>query len=49
MNQQQVLEFIQYFQRITEYVLTEMPARAQHLYQLGQDRQIKRYIPQLSQ
>lgn len=48
MNQQQVLEFIQYFQRITEYALTEMPARAQHLYQLGQDRQIKRYIPQPS-
>jgi D-glycerate 3-kinase len=48
MNQQQVLEFIQYFQRITEYVLTEMPARAQHLYQLGQDRQVKSYIPQRS-
>jgi len=49
MNQQQVLEFIQYFQRITEYVLTEMPARAQHLYQLGQDRQIRGYVPQPSQ
>jgi len=44
-----VLKFIQYFQRITEYVLTEMPARAQHLYQLGQDRQIRGYIPQPSQ
>jgi D-glycerate 3-kinase len=49
MNQQQVREFIEYFQRITEYALTEMPARAQHLYQLGQDRQIRRYITQPSQ
>ena len=48
MNQRQILDFIQYFQRITEYALTEMPTRADHLYQLGQDRQIKCYIPPLS-
>lgn len=40
MSAQQIREFIQYFQRITEHSLREMPARAQHLYQLDRQRNI---------
>ena len=40
MSAQQIMRFIQHFQRITEHSLREMPARAQHLYQLDQRRNI---------
>lgn len=43
MTKQQVLKFIQYFQRITEQSLGEMPKRSQHVFQLELDRQISRY------
>ena len=43
MTKQQVLKFIQYFQRITEQSLGEMPMRSQHVFQLELDRQISRY------
>jgi len=43
MTEQQVLRFIQYFQRITEQSLREMPSRSQHVFQLELDRQISSY------
>jgi D-glycerate 3-kinase len=46
MSAQQILRFIQYFQRITEHSLQEMPRRAHHLYQLDQQRNIINYKPQ---
>ena len=46
MSAQQILRFIQYFQRITEHSLQEMPRRAQHLYQLDQQRNIINYKSQ---
>ena len=46
MSEQQILRFIQYFQRITEHSLQEMPRRAQHLYQLDQQRNIINYKSQ---
>lgn len=46
MSPQQILRFIQYFQRITEHSLQEMPTRSQHLYQLDQQRNIISYRAQ---
>lgn len=46
MSEQQILRFIQYFQRITGHSLQEMPRRAQHLYQLDQQRNIINYKSQ---
>ena len=46
MSAQQIRRFIQYFQRITEHSLQEMPGRAQHLYQLDQQRNIINYKSQ---
>jgi D-glycerate 3-kinase len=43
MTEPQVLRFIQYFQRITEHSLREMPGRSQHVFQLELDRQISSY------
>ncbi|MGB1868436.1 MAG: hypothetical protein ACPHLL_04045 [Porticoccaceae bacterium] len=43
MTEQQVLRFIQYFQRITEQSLRELPKHSQHVFQLEQDRQISNY------
>jgi D-glycerate 3-kinase len=43
MTEQQVLRFIQYFQRITEQSLEQLPAYSQYLFQLEQDRQISSY------
>ena len=43
MTEQQVLRFIQYFQRITEQSLAEMPGRSQHVFQLDLDRQISNH------
>ncbi|MGB2359929.1 MAG: hypothetical protein ACPH64_06790, partial [Porticoccaceae bacterium] len=43
MTQQQVLRFIQYFQRITEQSLKGLPELSQHVFQLEEDRQISRY------
>ncbi|MBT5388434.1 MAG: hypothetical protein HN817_08935 [Porticoccaceae bacterium] len=44
MNDQQIKEFIQYFQRITEQLLSELPRRAQHLYPLDDQRKIICYL-----
>jgi D-glycerate 3-kinase len=43
MSEQQILRFISYFQRVTENILKEMPNRADHLFKLGQSRQITEY------
>ena len=43
MSEQQILRFISYFQRVTENVLNEMPQRADHLFKLGQSREITHY------
>jgi len=42
MNAAEILRFIQYYQRITEHCLEEMPSRVDYLYQLDSNRQIKR-------
>ena len=41
MSEIQIKEFIQYFQRITEACLSEMPSRADFLYELSENRDIK--------
>ena len=43
MNEQQIRRFINYFQRVTENILNEMPSRADHLFKLGKTRQITNY------
>jgi D-glycerate 3-kinase len=43
MNEKEVKHFIAYFQRITEHCLLEMPARADHLFRLNDDRSIHSY------
>ncbi len=43
MSEQQILRFISYFQRVTENILDEMPQRADHLFKLGQSREITHY------
>lgn len=43
MNEQQIRRFINYFQRVTENILSEMPNRADHLFKLGKTRQITNY------
>lgn len=43
MSEQQILRFISYFQRVTENILNEMPQRADHLFKLGQSREITHY------
>lgn len=43
MNEQQIRRFINYFQRVTENILSEMPSRADHLFKLGKTRQITNY------
>lgn len=43
MNEQQIQRFINYFQRVTENILSEMPNRADHLFKLGKTRQITNY------
>jgi len=40
MNEQQIQRFISYFQRVTENILKEMPYRADHLFKLGESRNI---------
>lgn len=41
MNDAEILRFIQYYQRITEHCLEEMPSRVDYLYQLDSHRQVK--------
>lgn len=43
MSDAQVLRFIEYFQRITEDILKQLPHRADHLFELDDKRAIKRY------
>jgi D-glycerate 3-kinase len=43
MSEAQIVEFIAHYQRITEFSLAEMPSRADHLFQLGAQRQIIDY------
>lgn len=43
MNNQQVQRFIQYFQRITEDVLEQLPSCADHLFKLDKHRLISSY------
>ena len=43
MTEQQILRFISFFQRVTENILSEMPSRADHLFKLGQSREITEY------
>ena len=41
MSEIEINEFIQYFQRITEVCISEMPSRADFLYELNEHRDIK--------
>jgi D-glycerate 3-kinase len=43
MSESQIRQFVSYFQRVTENILNEMPQRADHLYKLGQSREITHY------
>jgi len=43
MSEQQIFEYIQNFQRITEHCLVEMPSRVDHLFELDQHRNISVY------
>jgi D-glycerate 3-kinase len=43
MSEQQIFEYIQNFQRITEHCLVEMPSRVDHLFVLDQHRNISAY------
>jgi len=43
MNEQQILRFISYFQRVTQNILEEMPERADHLFKLDESRNITDY------
>jgi len=43
MNEQQILRFISYFQRVTQNILEEMPDRADHLFKLSESRGITGY------
>ena len=43
MNEKEISHFIGHFQRITEHCLLEMPARADHLFRLNNDRSIRSY------
>lgn len=40
MNETEILRFIQYYQRITEHCLEEMPNRVDHLFQLDSNRRV---------
>jgi len=41
MNQQQVQRFMQHYERITRYILQEMPGRADQVFNLGSDHSIQ--------
>jgi len=43
MTEQQICRFISYFQRVTENILTELPSRTDHLFKLGEAREIIHY------
>ena len=40
MNSEQVLRFIQHYERLTRHVLAEMPARADLVIRLGMEREV---------
>jgi D-glycerate 3-kinase len=44
MNAAEVSRFIQFYQRLTELCLTELPARVHHLYPLDVERQVQGYL-----
>lgn len=43
MSDEQVLRFIEYFQRITEDLLRQLPQQADHLFELDRERRISKY------
>jgi D-glycerate 3-kinase len=44
MNAAEVSRFIQFYQRLTELCLSELPARVHHLYPLDVERQVQGYL-----
>jgi D-glycerate 3-kinase len=44
MNEHQILRFISHFQRVTQNILEEMPKRVDHLFKLGESRNITDYL-----
>lgn len=40
MDSEQILQFVQYFQRLTEVMLSDMPNWVDHLYQLDEQRRV---------
>ncbi len=45
MSREQIERFVQYYQRITEQLLIDLPSSADHVYTLGEDRSIEAYNP----
>ena len=48
MNAIEISSFVQHYQRITEFILDDLPARVHHLYQLDKDRIVVEYSQPLS-
>ncbi|MEO9945340.1 MAG: P-loop NTPase fold protein [Paraglaciecola sp.] len=44
MNEQQILDFIQYYQRLTEHGLNTLPATCDHVFKLNSKRKIVEHI-----
>lgn len=44
MNEQQILDFIQYYQRLTEHGLETLPAACDHVFKLNSKRKIVKHI-----
>ena len=46
MSDQEVLQFISHYERLTRHILSEMPSRADVVVELGSDRSVKRFFAQ---
>ncbi|MCF2948992.1 kinase [Paraglaciecola aquimarina] len=44
MNPQQILDFIQHYQRLTEHCLDTLPAKCNHVFELDKDRNIIAHV-----
>lgn len=49
MNPLEINSFVQHYQRVTEFILGDLPTRVHHLYQLDQDRIVVKYSQPLSE
>ena len=49
MSPQEINSFVQHYQRVTEFILGDLPTRVHHLYQLDKDRIVVKYSQPLSE